>query len=878
MKNMNKSLPSKIRLLFTCLFLFFKLIFIYGQNDALELNNLYNSLGGSNWTDSTNWNGNTSIDTWYGVSTDQDENVICIDMDGNPDCTIASNGGNNINGEFPTLNLPYLRSMHFYYDSIYGSLPDFSGTPSLETFTCSFNYLEGDLYSLESLSNLKYFDGRVNNFTGTMPSFEGQNLIYISLSSNNIEGTIPTFDFDSLVYFNLSRNNIHSEIPTFENDQYLETLVIGGPYETLMGEIPTFNLPNLQRLSLEGVVDTQSFPNISNLVNLNSLTICYSELIGTIPDFSNSPNLSFINLSKNNLNGEVPNFNLPLETIDLGNNNFEGTVPAFENTLLTTLNLQSNNFNALPDFGSLPLTTLVVYNNNLTFEDILPNLDIPYFTYSPQSFFYTDTTISVLPDSSITIDLLIDDTVSNNIYRWFKQGVFFSEETNNKLTIEDFSAINEGVYSCIVTNPLAPKLALSSHPITLQLTTGFSGSINVIQVNSCVDKGILEASTQSGSGDFSFNWSTGDTTQIVSNLDPGTYKVTITDSFFPDIIITDSITLFPQEIQLFDIGPDTYVCEPFLDLQVSGFQNATYLWSTNDTQSSITIQNSDLYAVTVTDLNNGCTGQDSIQVTFSDLSVSFLTDTLNCNTDFGNITAIPSGGTAPYNYFWFTGHQQSQLIDVDNGAYKVTITDANECSVAATVEFAVEPIDTVQFIDYNYQCNNDNTADVQMLLGENLNEFTLLLNQDADPAFDEEINLTGNTFNFTIADGIEWTVQASDIYNCNKITISDLFVSNSLDCVLNCETAEITIPEAITPNNDGYNDNFAISGIGDFPNNELIILNRNGQILFQQSPYLSSAQWDGTFKGSPLPEGTYYYQLKLDDSCPIKTGSVLLLK
>lgn len=66
----------------------------------------------------------------------------------------------------------------------------------------------------------------------------------------------------------------------------------------------------------------------------------------------------------------------------------------------------------------------------------------------------------------------------------------------------------------------------------------------------------------------------------------------------------------------------------------------------------------------------------------------------------------------------------------------------------------------------------------------------------------------------------------------------------------------------ITPNEDGLNDVFILEDILVYPDNEIIIVNRWGGTVFKAKPYLND--WDGkTNTGKSLPEGTYYYMLKL---------------
>jgi gliding motility-associated-like protein len=73
------------------------------------------------------------------------------------------------------------------------------------------------------------------------------------------------------------------------------------------------------------------------------------------------------------------------------------------------------------------------------------------------------------------------------------------------------------------------------------------------------------------------------------------------------------------------------------------------------------------------------------------------------------------------------------------------------------------------------------------------------------------------------------------------------------------------IPQGFTPNGDGYNDYFVIKGLSDFPDNELTIFNRWGEIVYQAEDYKNN--WDGKATRSTLlsggsdylPNDTYYY-------------------
>jgi len=83
------------------------------------------------------------------------------------------------------------------------------------------------------------------------------------------------------------------------------------------------------------------------------------------------------------------------------------------------------------------------------------------------------------------------------------------------------------------------------------------------------------------------------------------------------------------------------------------------------------------------------------------------------------------------------------------------------------------------------------------------------------------------------------------------------------------------IPNVFTPNNDGKNDSFVIPNLNTYPNNEITIFNRWGNVVYQKRGY----QCDWT--GPGLNEGTYFYILKVtngNNKTDIYKGYVTLLR
>jgi gliding motility-associated-like protein len=80
------------------------------------------------------------------------------------------------------------------------------------------------------------------------------------------------------------------------------------------------------------------------------------------------------------------------------------------------------------------------------------------------------------------------------------------------------------------------------------------------------------------------------------------------------------------------------------------------------------------------------------------------------------------------------------------------------------------------------------------------------------------------------------------------------------------------ISNLVTLNGDGINDVWYIQNIEQYPNSAVSIYNKNGQEIFSAAPYLNN--WDGTYKGKKVTDGTYFYVLKFTDSEKVYKGSI----
>ncbi|UKJ08571.1 MBG domain-containing protein [Solitalea lacus] len=84
------------------------------------------------------------------------------------------------------------------------------------------------------------------------------------------------------------------------------------------------------------------------------------------------------------------------------------------------------------------------------------------------------------------------------------------------------------------------------------------------------------------------------------------------------------------------------------------------------------------------------------------------------------------------------------------------------------------------------------------------------------------------------------------------------------------------ISNVLTPNGDGRNDKWVVRNIEFYPNNVVKIFNKVGRLIYLKKGYLN--EWDGTFNGTKLQEGTYYYVVDLGDGSEPLKGFISIVR
>ncbi len=155
----------------------------------------------------------------------------------------------------------------------------------------------------------------------------------------------------------------------------------------------------------------------------------------------------------------------------------------------------------------------------------------------------------------------------------------------------------------------------------------------------------------------------------------------------------DSTTIVIESLAtpVIELGPDLTVCSTqILD---AGNAGSDYEWSTGATTQTIMVDISGTYSVTITNPESGCTAEDNIEITISDLPdvvFNYVLDDLTCT--FTNTSLFCD------TYLWDFGDDMTSTeenpvhIFAAAGSYDVKLSGSNECSTDETNQTVSWPV------------------------------------------------------------------------------------------------------------------------------------------------------------------------------------------
>lgn len=375
--------------------------------------------------------------------------------------------------------------------------------------------------------------------------------------------------------------------------------------------------------------------------------------------------------------------------------------------------------------------------------------------------------------------------------------------------------------------------------------------------------GSIDSKVSGATGNLYFLWSGGESTDDIKDLCPDTYIVNVVDdggcSFEDQVTVVNNTTPLVLAInQVVDA-----VCAASSDGSIKskasgGKRPYTYQWTGPDGFISSNNNISDLapgiYDVILTDANL-CIQITSVEVK-EGVSLSLTLDDYTI-CEFGSTfllapTIITDAPTVSYNWY------DSSLTSL---------------GTTSTLDVQLSAVSTKYYIDVDAMgCMiTDSSSVVQGYVSP----------PDAGVSVDiisgKQVTLGGSPTTTETGVGIQWTPStylsddmiANPISTPTETTSYKVTVSNDIGCTSSDEilitvSDEAEINSGFTPNGDGVNDKWEIPFLDQYPNAIVTVFNRWGESIFV-SEIGYPETWDGLRNGKPLPVGTYYYTIDLQD-------------
>ena len=229
---------------------------------------------------------------------------------------------------------------------------------------------------------------------------------------------------------------------------------------------------------------------------------------------------------------------------------------------------------------------------------------------------------------------------------------------------------------------------------TLVVTDNYSLTIDSVKITSpsaCgASDGTATVYVSGGQGNYTYQWSNGDTTQTADSLSAGVYIITVRDSLCSvadTIIVNDPGS---PTITLDSLKHITCANKPNGAVYISvsgGTPPYSYQWNNGSTTQDIDSLNPGMYVVLVTDAN-GCTAASYyvLKQLYDSLKVQKYVYNVDCaGNATGSALVSVSGGVLGYSIVWTSGDTTFYIDSLTAGAYGFTVTDSIGCSLEDSV-------------------------------------------------------------------------------------------------------------------------------------------------------------------------------------------------
>jgi gliding motility-associated-like protein len=392
--------------------------------------------------------------------------------------------------------------------------------------------------------------------------------------------------------------------------------------------------------------------------------------------------------------------------------------------------------------------------------------------------------------------------------------------------------------------------------------------------------------TATGGGAYEwFNHSTSPQFLVYPASGADAYAVTVTDASGCTAIAVD--TIFGKPVPDVDIQPVAALCVgDTAQLNTTG--NATnFTWNTGANTDQITVVPNQTGTYTVVGfITNDCPNSASITVEVNSppqAMASATEEVIACSDTIslhGN--ALPASGSGQ----WLSlGPADVTQDNQPNTLAEGLILGANRFVWSVSNAPCPGPARDTVTIFYTNEIPvlypddtltlEAKTVELHLLLNDSiaqLPDYTIrLLESDLNGAWSLASNGT-----LTFEPSMAFKGAAKAVYEICNALCPDFCAEASVRILVKQPQDELGETVAITPDGDGKNETLIFDYLDQYPDNNIVIFNRWGQRVYDAKPYQND--WAGTYKGKPLPAGTYYYILNLSGKDESVWGNVLIVR
>ncbi|MEN8157838.1 MAG: gliding motility-associated C-terminal domain-containing protein, partial [Bacteroidota bacterium] len=390
--------------------------------------------------------------------------------------------------------------------------------------------------------------------------------------------------------------------------------------------------------------------------------------------------------------------------------------------------------------------------------------------------------------------------------------------------------------------------------------------------------GFVNLHVSGGVPGYGYQWSNGAFTQDLAWIGAGVYTVVVKDT--NQCVKIDSIEVF--EADQFDVvlaitsdyNGTPISCAGSSDAAISlspqgGTEPYSYLWSSENgsgfepasrDQEGLT---AGTYHANIVDYY-GCADSAEVVITEPD-PIDYTIDTIDplCYGDSnGRIDLLITGGTvyALEDYeVWLNGSLTGPYNEnLPEGDYFIRIEDLNDCYAETQAELRHPDSLALEFATVAAYCKDKPDGELSLYIDGG--EPPYYVRWDRDPSV-QGLYLDDLLWG-------EYVATVTDFYGC--VTIDTAMVDYTF-------TSCLEIPNAFSPNGDGFNDRWVIEGLELYPNVTLKIFDRWGNLMYVTTNAVDEP-WDGYLNGRILPIDSYHYIMNLNNDEPPITGNITIVR